>query len=79
MTSPSDRMRAARAHRHLIDDLDREIEAARLAVKEAAEEKDQEQALPGLVVDIGRHTSRADRLAIQAYEDRITKLDREGR
>lgn len=82
-----DRERSRRRWNSYLAMIDAEIadEARQAARKRPAMETDlgkvldQAAPLPPLVYDCGANTSRADREAIQAEQDRWTRLEKEGR
>ena len=74
-----DRMQAQRREWKRLDDLAAEIVSER-ATFQADIGKVLEDGPPSpFIVDVGIHTSRRDRDAIQREEDRITRLEQMGR
>jgi len=74
-----DRMQAQRREWKRLDDLAAEIASER-ATFETDIRKVLEDGPPSpFIVDVGIHTSRRDRDAIQREEDRITRLEQMGR
>jgi hypothetical protein len=73
-----DRMESRRRWNALIDDVDAEIREERAQMFETDLGKVLDTPSP-LVVDRGVNTSRADREAIQAEQDRWTRWERMGR
>ena len=72
----TDRQRERREWDRTVADLIRDLEEN--PDRESPPEQTAEPLSP-LVVDCGMQTTREDRAAIQAYEDRITALDRRDR
>ena len=73
-----DKERERREWRRIVDDLVRDLEEEAQHKPQAKPEAEPEPLSPW-VVDCGPKTTPADRRAIQAYEDRITALDRRDR
>lgn len=74
-----DRMQAQRREWKRLDDLAAEIAGERATMEtDIGKVLDEGPASPW-IVDCGIYTSRADLRAIQAAEDRITRLERMGR
>ena len=71
-----DKERERREWRRIVDDVVRDLEEE--ADRKPQPEPASEQLSPW-VVDCGPQTTPEDRRAIQAYEDRITALDRRDR
>lgn len=70
--------RARRRWNAYLDLIDAEIAAEQRAAASISKPKQESPPSP-FVVDVGIYTSRADRDAIQAEQDRWTRLERLGR